>query len=105
MKKFFLILALALIAGGAVCMSYSTYWVFDALGAFVLIVGCALATVYTIKTVKKKPTHIALLCALYTAVVLLLIAGAVTFSGTILLAILGSAALILFGFPLARFNL
>jgi len=105
MKKFFLILALALIAWGAVCMSYSTYWVFDALGAFVLIVGCALATVYTIKTVKKTPTLIALLCALYTAVVLLLIAGAVTFSGTILLAILGSAALILFGFPLARFNL
>ena len=93
MKKFFLILALALIAGGAVCMSYSTYWVFDVIGGIVLIVGCALATV------------IALLCALYTAVVLLLIAGAVTFSGTILLAILGSAALILFGFPLARFNL
>ena len=83
-------------------MSYSTYWVFDVIGGIVLIVGGALATVYAIKTVKKKPTLIALL---YTAVVLLLIAGAVTFSGTILLAILGSAALILFGFPLARFNL
>ena len=105
MKKFFLILALALIAWGAVCMSYSTYRVFDAIGGIVLIVGGALATVYAIKTVKKTPTLIALLCALYTAVVLLLIAGAVTFSGTILLAILGSAALILFGFPLARFNL
>ena len=86
-------------------MSYSTYWVFDVIGGIVLIVGGALATVYAIKTVKKTPTLIALLCALYTAVVLLLIAGAVTFSGTILLAILGSAALILFGFPLARFNL
>ena len=105
MKKFFLILALALIAGGAVCMSYSTYRVFDVIGGIVLIVGGALATVYAIKTVKKTSTLIALLCALYTAVVLLLIAGAVTFSGTILLAILGSAALILFGFPLARFNL
>ena len=86
-------------------MSYSTYWVFDVIGGIVLIVGCALATVYAIKTVKKKPTLIALLCALYAAVVLLLIAGTVTFAGTILLAILGSAALIIYGFPLARFNL
>ena len=86
-------------------MSYSTYWVFDVIGGIVLIIGGALATVYAIKTVKKTPTLIALLCALYTAVMLLLIAGAVTFSGTILLAILGSAAFIIYGFPLARFNL
>ena len=105
MKKFFLILALALIAGGAVCMSYSTYWVFDVIGGIVLIVGGVLATVYAIKTVKSKPILIVLLCALYAAVVLLLIAGTVTLSGTILLAILGSAALIIYGFPLARFNL
>lgn len=102
MKKFFLILALILIAAGAACMSYSAYWVFDVLAGAAILVGAGLATAYALKAKISKRKRIVLLCALYVAVVLLIIAGSVLFSGTILLAILGAAALTVYGFPLMK---
>ena len=97
MKRIVLLIVLALVAAGAVCMSYSSYWVFDALGALAVITGGIVGTISVIKCL-KKPQLVTALIALYTAVVLLIIAGSVLFSGTILIAILGTAALVIFGF-------
>ena len=83
-------------------MSYSTYWVFDVLACTAILVGAVFATAYTLKAKVSKRKRAVLLCALYAAVVLLIVAGSVLFSGTILLAILGAAALTVYGFPLMK---
>ena len=102
LKKSFFILAAALIAVGAVCMSYGSYWAFDVLGFAVMAAGCAIGTVYAVKTADKKVLTAAL-CMLYLALVLLTVAGAVLFAGSILFAIMGAAAFAVFGF-LIRFK-
>ena len=102
MKKSVFILVLALVAAGAVCMGYASYWAFDVLGFAVMAAGCAIGTMYAVKTADKKVLTAAL-CMLYLALVLLTVAGAVLFAGSILFAIMGAAALAVFGF-LVRFK-
>ena len=102
MKKSVFILVLALVAAGAVGMSYGSYWVVDVLGFAVMAAGCAIGTMYAVKTADKKVLTAAL-CMLYLALVLLTVAGAVLFAGSILFAIMGAAAFAVFGF-LIRFK-
>lgn len=101
MKKVFLFVILAVIAVGAICMSYSSYWAFDALGAVAIIAGSIAGTIATVRHLKGRK-RVAALIALYTAVVLLIVAGSVLFSGTILIAFMGAAALAVFGFLLGK---
>ncbi|MEL3907947.1 MAG: hypothetical protein P1P64_02900 [Treponemataceae bacterium] len=101
MKKIVLFVMFALIIGGAVCMSYSTVWVLDAIGAMAMLAGAAIGTIKTVKRLAKRKRILALI-ALYLAVVLLIIAGSFQFSGTILIAILGTSALVVFGFLIGR---
>ncbi len=97
MKRFIFTLIFALIVLGAFCMSYSDYWAFDVLGGSLIVIGGIIATVKTLK-LENKALKITLLCLLYLAIILLLIAGSVRFSGTIILAIMGAAALVTYGF-------
>ena len=101
MKKVFLFVILAVIAVGAICMSYSSYWAFDVLGAVAIIAGSIAGTIATARHLKGRK-RVAALIASYTAVVLLIVAGSVLFSGTILIAIMGAAALVVFGFLLGK---
>ncbi len=100
-KSLLLFLLLALVAGGAFCMSYSSDWKFDALGAVLMVAGGVLGTIVTVKSTQKM-MRILLLCLLYLAIVLLLIAGWILFEGTILLAIMGAAAFAVFGYLLYK---
>ncbi len=101
MFKFIVLLIFALFAAGAFCMANSTYWVFDVLGFALMAVGCIVGTIKAFR-VKDKKKKILLLCLLYLALVLLTVAGSVLFSGTILIAIPGAAALVVFGFLIMK---
>ncbi len=81
MKKFTVLIVSALIACGAVCMSYSSFWAFDVIGFMLMSVGGVIGTIKTLRLGKaSKRLKIVLLCLLYLAIVLFTIAGAVLFS-------------------------
>lgn len=70
MKKVVLIVILAFAFAGALCMGYSQDWVFDTIGALLMVIGVAIGTVVAVKRL-KKPKLVWALIALYLSLLLL----------------------------------
>ena len=101
-KKTVLLLVIALIAAGAVVMSYGADMVIDGIGLLVMLIGCAIGIVRIIKRKNKdkeaKKTWMMPLICTCLSVVFLGIAGIIHFSGSVIIALLGAVLLAVAGF-------
>ena len=89
-KSVWVTVAAALIAAGAVIMSYGVDWLIDTAGCIVMLCGAFLATVIAVKNRDSKKRWIASLVCAWLGVVVLAIAGFVRFKGLIILALAGA---------------
>lgn len=89
-KSMWVTVAAALIAAGAVVMSYGVDWLIDTAGCIVMLCGALLATVIAVKNRDDKKRWIVSLVCAWLGVVVLAIAGLVRFKGVVILALAGA---------------
>ena len=87
-KSMWVTVAAALIAAGAVIMSYGVDWLIDTAGCIVMLCGALLATVIAVKNRDDKKRWIVSLVSA--------IAGVVRFKGVVILALAGAVLIVVY---------